>query len=92
VLVPEEEHSGAGVVQLVHGVEVRNLTDVYQEDDRKVLHLVGHAGQNLVHLHALRIPVMTESDDNHTLLLPKNRLQLYGDSAAAQQQQQQSVR
>jgi hypothetical protein len=30
---------------------------------------------------------MTEPDDNHTLLLPKNRLQLYGDSAAAQQQQ-----
>jgi hypothetical protein len=29
VLVTEEEHAGAGVVQLVHGVEVRHLRGVH---------------------------------------------------------------
>lgn len=36
---PEEEHDGAGVVQLIHLVEVRHFGDVHQVDDCKVLHL-----------------------------------------------------
>ena len=40
MLVAEEEHDGAGVVQLVHLVEVRHLRDVHQVDDAEVLHLV----------------------------------------------------
>jgi hypothetical protein len=39
VLVAEEEHDGAGIVQLVHLVEVRHLGDVHQVDHTEVLHL-----------------------------------------------------
>ena len=33
VFVPEEEHNGHGIVQLVHGLEVRNFIDVTDVDD-----------------------------------------------------------
>jgi len=46
-LVSEKEHGGAGVVQLVHGVEVRHLADVHQVHHRKVLARLRHAGQDL---------------------------------------------
>jgi hypothetical protein len=39
VLVAEEEHDGAGIVELVHLVEVRHLGDVHQVDHTEVLHL-----------------------------------------------------
>jgi methyl coenzyme M reductase subunit C len=38
VLVPEEEHHCRRVVQLIHGVEIRDLCDVNKVDDRKVLY------------------------------------------------------
>ncbi len=37
VLVPEEEHDGAGVVKLIHRVEVRYLANIYEIHDSKVL-------------------------------------------------------
>ena len=36
VLVPEEEHDGGRVVELVHGVEIRDLGDVHQVNHSKV--------------------------------------------------------
>lgn len=39
-LVSEEEHDRARVIQLIHGIEVRNCADVYQVDHSKVLDLV----------------------------------------------------
>ncbi len=39
VLVAEEEHDGAGIVELVHLIEVRHLCDVHQVDHTEVLHL-----------------------------------------------------
>lgn len=38
-ILPEKEHDGAGVVQLVHLVEVWHLCDVHQVNDSEVLHL-----------------------------------------------------
>lgn len=38
--LPEKEHCCAGVVQLIHCVEVRHLTDVHQEHHSKVLDVV----------------------------------------------------
>ena len=39
---PEEEHDGAGVVELVHLVEVGHLRDVDEVDHNKVLTLLSN--------------------------------------------------
>ena len=49
-------------------VEIRHRSDVHQVDDGKVLHLLGDRVQRLVHRHALGIPVMSEPDDDDTIL------------------------
>lgn len=38
-VLPEKEHDGAGVVQLVHLVEVWHFCDVHQVNNSKILHL-----------------------------------------------------
>jgi hypothetical protein len=40
VLVPEEEHDCAWVVQLIHGIEVWHLRDIHYVDDSKVLDIL----------------------------------------------------
>ena len=57
---PEEEHDGAGVVELVHLVEVGHLRDVNQVDHDKVLALLSNGIEGLIHFHASRVPVMTK--------------------------------
>lgn len=57
---PEEEHDGAGVVELVHLVKVGHLSDVDQVDHHKVLALLSDRIESLVHFHAGRVPVVTE--------------------------------
>lgn len=37
--LPEKEHDGAGVVQLVHLIEIRHFCDVHQVNDSKILYL-----------------------------------------------------
>jgi hypothetical protein len=39
VLVAKKEHDGAGIVQLIHLVEVRHLRYVHQVDDTEVFNL-----------------------------------------------------
>mmetsp|Transcript_43079 Transcript_43079/g.97981 ORF Transcript_43079/g.97981 Transcript_43079/m.97981 type:complete len:208 (+) Transcript_43079:118-741(+) len=80
VLVSEEEHDGGGVVKLVHGVEVRHLRDIHKVNDGKVLDLVGDVEKALVELHAIRVPIVPEADDDDALLLGQNGLV---DSVAA---------
>lgn len=63
MFVSEEEHHGAGIVQLVHLVEVRHLRDVDQIDDCKVFHFLGNAVHDLVHFHARRVPIVSETYD-----------------------------
>lgn len=74
VLVAEEEHDSAGVVQLVHRVEVWHFRDVYEIYDSKVLHGFTRRRQHLVHLHARVVPVVTKPHDNEALLLGEDRL------------------
>lgn len=50
-------------------IEVRNLCDIAQVDDSKVLHLLRHAVEGLVHSHALRIPVVAKPNDDDPILL-----------------------
>lgn len=49
----EEEHDGARVVQLVHGVEVRHAVYVTDIDDCEVLNFLGDFVENLVLTHAI---------------------------------------
>ena len=59
-MLPEEEHDGAGVVELVHLVEVWHLGDVHQVDHHEVLALLGDGVECLVHLHTGGVPVVPE--------------------------------
>lgn len=57
-----------GLVQLVtHLVEIRHLRDVYEIYDRKILHLLSHRVQRLVHRHTLAVPVVTKANHNDTV-------------------------
>lgn len=47
VLVSEEEHHRARIVELVHLVEVRHFGDVHQIDHREVVHLFGEENSRL---------------------------------------------
>nr|GMD15026.1 hypothetical protein Iba_chr07bCG12100 [Ipomoea batatas] len=42
VFVPKEEHRGRRVVQFIHRVEVRNLSDIYKVYDSKVLYCLSN--------------------------------------------------
>lgn len=63
VFVSVEKHHGNGVVELVHCVEVRDFLCIDEVDNGIVLKLLGGVEQNLVHLHALGIVVMSEPHD-----------------------------
>ncbi|CAD0203491.1 unnamed protein product [Chrysodeixis includens] len=69
VLVAEEEHHRAGVIQLVHFIKVWYFSDIHEVYNGEVLDLLRDAVQHFVHLHAGRIPVMPESYDNNTVFL-----------------------
>ena len=74
VLVSEEEHEGALVVELVHLVEVGHLIDVAEVDDGEVLHLIGDAIEHLVLAHAVGAPVSAEPDDYQPFIFAENGL------------------
>ena len=74
MLVPEKVHHRARIVQLVHLIEVRDLRDVHQVHHGVVLDLVADPVECLIHLHAGRVPVVTEADDDHTILLAEDGL------------------
>ena len=57
-----------------HFIKVRNLRDVDQIYDGKVLDLLGDAIEGLIHRHALTIPVMTEAEDHDAVFLRFNSL------------------
>ncbi len=53
VLVAEEEHNGARVVELVHSVEVRDLIDIAEVNGGEILDLVGNFEEDLVLTHTV---------------------------------------
>jgi hypothetical protein len=74
VLVAEEEHDGARVVELIHLVEVGDLVNVADVHDREALDLVSDLVEHLVLLHAGGVPVAAEADDDEALLLAEDGL------------------
>ena len=74
VLVAEKEHDGAGVVQLVHLVEVGDLVDVADVDGGEALDLVGDLVEHLVLAHAVGVPVAAEADHAQALLFAEDGL------------------
>jgi len=73
-LVPEEEHGGARVVQLVHLVKVRHIGDIDQIDDAVVFDLLGDAEQSFVHFHTRGVPIVAESDEDNFVLFGEDGL------------------
>ena len=72
--VPVEEHHRHRIIELVHGVEVRHFSDVHYVHHYEVAELGGCFEHNLIHLHALWVPVVSESDNNQLLALIDNGL------------------
>jgi hypothetical protein len=55
-------------VERAYLVEVRDLSDIYEVDDCKVLHFFRDRVERFVHRHALVVPIMTKADHNDTIL------------------------
>jgi hypothetical protein len=63
-LVAPEKHDGARIVELIHGVEIRNNLIVDRVDDGEVFDDVGKLEEVLVHGHAGGVGVGTEAQDD----------------------------
>lgn len=68
MLVPIEKHDRHRVVEFVHLVEVLDLFDVADVDDRKVLDAVGDLVEDLILQHAVFIMVLAEADHDKALV------------------------
>lgn len=74
MFVAEEEHGRAGVVQLVHLVEIGHFGDIDQVNDGKVLDLFGDRVEEFVHLHAGWVPIGSEPEDDDTVFFGEDCL------------------
>lgn len=74
MLVAEEEHDGARVVQLVHGFEVGHFVEVAQVDGAEVLDAVRDLVENFVLRHAVRVRVAAKADEHETVFFAEDRL------------------
>jgi len=54
-------------LHMTYLIEVWNIRNIDQVDNRKVLHFLCHRVQRLVHRHALTVPVMAETEDYDTI-------------------------
>jgi hypothetical protein len=66
--MPIVSASGTRLVEHTHLVEVRDLSDIYEVDDRKVLHLLCDRVESLIHRHTLMVPVVAKANHNDTVL------------------------
>ena len=48
--------------------------DVNEIDDAEVLDLLGDGEEGLVHLHAIRVPIVTKADDHNFVLFAQDGL------------------
>lgn len=69
MFIPEEEHNGARVVQLVHGLEVRHLVQVAHVQDGEVLDPVRDLVEDFVLAHAVGVAVAAEADHDQAVFL-----------------------
>lgn len=60
--------AGQRTVERAYLVEVRDLSDIYEVDDCKVLHFFRDRVERFVHRHALVVPIMTKANHNDTIL------------------------
>ena len=51
VLISEEEHDCGWVIELVHSVEIRHLSDVHKIDNSKVFDRLSNRSQHFIHLN-----------------------------------------
>lgn len=55
-------------IENIYLVEVRNVSDIYEVDDCKVLHFLCNRVERLVHRHALLVPIVTKADYDDAIL------------------------
>lgn len=82
VIAPPLTPSAARKIPVEHAylVEVRNLSDIYQINDCKVLHFLCNRVERLVHCHALLVPIVTKANNNDAILF---RFDCFVDMPAA---------
>lgn len=64
MFVSVEEHEGKWVEELVHLVEVWYFCYINHVEYDEIAEFVCHLHDDLVHLHAVWVPIVAESDDN----------------------------
>jgi hypothetical protein len=74
MLIAEEEHDRHGIVEFVHGLEVRHLVQVAEIDGREVLDTVGDFVQDFVLRHAVGVRVPAEADYDEPVFFGENGL------------------
>lgn len=74
MFVAEEEHDGTRVVELVHGFEVGDFVEVAQVDGAEVFNSVGDLVEHFVLLHAVRVRVAAEADEDEPVFFAEDRL------------------
>ena len=73
MLIPEEKHARARIVQFIHLVKIGDFVDVHKYVTAKFL-IFRDVGENLVLAHARLVPVSTESDDDDAIFLGEDGL------------------
>jgi len=67
MLVSKEEHECDGIVEFVHLLEVRNLIEIADVDDGKVLDSICDTVEYLILAHTVWIPITSEADYDEAL-------------------------
>ena len=58
-------HTGAGIVQLIHLVEIGNFRNIAKVENGEISTFFSHGKQNFIHFHTSRIPIVPKSDNDH---------------------------
>ena len=74
MLIPEEKHDRARVVEFVHGFEVGDLVQVADVQGGEVLDSVGDLVEDFVLAHAVLVRVPAEANDDEAVFFREDRL------------------
>lgn len=74
MLIAEEEHERDWIVEFVHLLEIGDLVEVADIDNGEVFDEISDFIKNLIHTHAVWVPVTAEADDYQSLVFGQDRL------------------
>lgn len=69
MFVPIKEHDSQWIIQLVHSIEIWYFSDIHYVENYEFAQLIADLTDDLIHLHALRVPIMPESNHHQLFTL-----------------------